>query len=721
MKNIIKIILPAILVMNCSILASPAVYQYPWQDPNLPVEKRIDNLLSIMTLDEKIDCLNSFNSVSSLNIRGTGHVEGLHGVARGGPSNWGRFGRLSTTIFPQAIGMGETWDPEIVRQMGTVEGYEARYIYNNPTKYRRGSVIVRAPNADIGRDPRWGRTEECFGEDPYFNGTMVVAMVHGLQGNDPKYWMTASLMKHFLANSNENHRESTSSNFDERLFREYYSVPFRMGIEEGHSNAFMAAYNAVNGIPCTVQPILKDVAEKEWGLNGIICTDGGSIRLLVSDHKYYPDLAHAATGAVKAGISQFLDRVRPAVPDALDKKLLTESDIDAVIRGNFRVFIKLGLLDPPEMVPYSRMTEPEEPWLSEKHQSIARLATQKSIVLLKNSSNLLPLNVSNVSTIAVIGPRADEVLLDWYSGTPPYRITPLQGIKNKVGKDAVVTYAVDNIDGEAVYNAKKSQVAIVCVGNQPVGNGEWGDVSQPSYGREGVDRESLTLEQEELIKQVYAANTNTIVVLISSFPYAINWTQKNVPAILHMTHCSEETGNALADVIFGDYNPAGRLVETWPKSLEQLPPMMDYNIRDGKTYMYFRGDPLYPFGYGLSYTKFSYSNLKVSSSTLKSDGEINISIDVTNTGTRLGEEVVQMYVKHFGSSVVRPSKELKWFKRVSIEPGENKTITFPLKAEQLAYWDSKQQKFIVEKDKIQLMIGSSSADIKANALVDVVD
>jgi len=342
-------------------------------------------------------------------------------------------------------------------------------------------------------------------------------------------------------------------------------------------------------------------------------------------------------------------------------------------------------------------------------------------VLLKNISGLLPLDKLKTKSVAVIGPRGNEVLLDWYSGTPPYRVTPLEGIKTALGSGAQVKFALNNDGGEAVKIAKESDVAIVCAGNHPNGGFDnvWAKVSVPSEGREAVDRQSISLEQEELIKQVYAANPKTNVVLISSFPYAINWTSQNVPAILHMAQNSQELGNALADVLFGYYNPAGRLVQTWPKSLEQLPPMMDYDIRHGRTYMYFKDEPLYPFGYGLSYTSFRYSNLQLSSKTLKSSGDVQISFDLTNTGKRPGEEVVQLYVKHLDSKVVRPLRELKGFRRISVRPGETRRVTLSLKSDQLAHWNVEAHRFEVEPDQVELMIGPSSAEVKLKKVIRV--
>jgi beta-glucosidase len=695
---------------------APSAYQYPFQNPALPIEDRINNILSLMTLDEKIACLSTDPSVPRLGIKGSRHVEGIHGLAQGGPANWRPKRIVPTTIFPQGIGMAETWDVDMLHRAGEIEGYEARYIFQSP-KYGQGGIVIRSPNADLGRDPRWGRTEECYGEDPFLNGTMVVAFVKGMQGDNPKYWRAAALMKHFLANSNENDRDKSSSNFDERLFREYYSVPFRMGVVEGGARAFMASYNEMNGVPMTINPVLNEVARKEWRQDGIICTDGGAMRNLVTSQKYLPDLETAAAASIKAGIGQFLDNYAPAVRGALQRGLLQESDIDQVLKSNFRVMIKLGLLDPPALVPYSRIgNESEEPWLSQDHKSFARLITQKSIVLLKNSGNALPLDRERLKSIAVIGPRANEVLLDWYSGSPPYAVTPLDGIRNKVGNAVTVNYSAD--DPEV---ARKSDVAIVCVGNHPNGgeNMPWAKVSVPSEGREAVDRQSLTLEQEELIKRVYRANPRTVVVLISSFPYAINWTEQNVPAIVHLTHSSQEEGNALADVLFGDYNPAGRLVQTWPRSLDQLPPMMDYDIRHGRTYRYFKGEPLYSFGYGLSYATFAYANLRVTPSALPVNGSMQISVDVTNTGARSGEEVVQLYARHINSRIERPLLELIGFSRVAVAAGQKRAVSFTVPANRLAYWNVAHHRFEVEADKIAIAVGASSSDLRLKKTVQV--
>jgi len=696
---------------------------FPFQNPDLPLEQRVTNIVSLMTLDEKVAFLSQRPGVERLGIKRMGHVEGLHGLAQGAPGGWGRRGPVTTTTFPQSYGMGETWDPEIVRQSGAIEGFEARYVFQSP-KYNRGGLIIRAPNADLGRDPRWGRTEECFGEDAYFNSVMSVAMIKGLQGDDPHYWLSASLLKHFLANSNEDERTKTSSDFDTRQFYEYYSLPFHMGFVEGGAKCFMTSYNLVNGIPATVHPSIEGLTVGQWGVDGVICTDAGGFRNLTGSQHYYDNTTQAGAGTVNAGINQYLDRnFEEPVKKAIEEGLLTEERLDEVIKGSLRVFIRLGLLDPSDRVPYALIgsdTTATEPWNTQANRNVVRLATQKSIVLLKNAENLLPLDKSKIKSITVIGPRANEVVFDWYSSEPPYAVTPLAGMKNKVGPDVEVRYADGADMAESVQLSKSSDVVIVCVGNSPNQDNAWKKINDEGEGREDLDRKMITLGvQEELIKQVLAANPRTVVVLKSSFPYAINWTQDHVPAIVHMAHSSQEEGNALADVLFGDYNPGGRLVQTWPKSLDQLPEMLDYNIRNGRTYMYFNKEALYPFGFGLSYTTFDYSNLKTSTDHLSRNGSLTVSVEVENTGKQDGDEVVQLYVKHLHSEISRPNQELKGFQRVHLKTGERKTVEIPLPARQLAYWDISKSDWHVERDSIQIRIGASSADIRLQKSINV--
>jgi beta-glucosidase len=699
---------------------------YPFRDTSLSDEVRIDDLLKRLTLDEKVLLMSDHPKIPRLGIVFSGQVEGLHGLALGGPANWAARGRqpAGTTTFPQEKGLGATWDPELLKKVAALEGEEARYFYQNPV-WDRGGVVVRAPNADLSRDPRWGRTEESYGEDPYLVGTLTVAFAQGLQGPDPKHWQAASLMKHFLANENENGRTHTSSDFDERLFREYYSVPFRMGFEEGGSRAVMASYNAWNRTPMTVNPVLKNVMIKEWGNNGLICTDGGALGLLITSHKAFPDKEHGSAAAVKAGINHFLDTYIPDLTKALKDGLVTEADMDAALKNLLTVYLRLGEMDPPGADPYAKVGRDTggevPPWERESSRSLVRQATDESIVLLKNENNALPLDKTKLKTIALIGPWIDTVLQDWYSGTFPYSVSILQGMREKVGPNVRVLFADGSDENEAAALAKKADVAIVVGGNHPVCNAGWDQCPVPSNGKEDVDRKTIVLEQEELVKKIFAGNPRTIEVLRSSFPYAIVWSQQNVPAIVHMVHNSQEEGHGLADVLFGDYSPAGRLTQTWPTGDAQLKPILDYNLLDGETYLYSKEKPLYAFGYGLSYTTFEYRSVGANSARLEPDGSVQVHIKVKNTGKRPSDEVVQMYVQHLGSSVTRPQLELKGFKRLRIEAGREQDVTMELKARDLAYWDATAHAWRVEKEKVRILAGGSSDKLPVQTTVDVMD
>jgi beta-glucosidase len=379
------------------------------------------------------------------------------------------------------------------------------------------------------------------------------------------------------------------------------------------------------------------------------------------------------------------------------------------------------LLDPPDVVPYSKVPDGPAPWERAEHLAISKTMALESIVLLKNAGGALPLRKGALKSVAVIGPRADSVHWDWYGGTPPYVVTPLQGIRDALGAGVRVDYAPDDEDGAAVKAAAACDVAIVVVGNHPTcgpdmgrewtSDGNTRPCSDPGEGREGRDRETLALSQEALVRKVHAANPHTVMVLVSSFPYTINWSQEHVPAILQMAHSSQDEGWALAQVLFGDYNPGGHTVVTWPASEDQLPPMMDYDIRHGRIYMYFEGTPLYPFGHGLSYTTFEFSGLGTDGPVLASQGRLIVSVDVKNTGKTVGDVVPQLYVRHLGSKVARPKIQLAGFSRVHLSPGETKTVHLPLQASQLAYWDAAQEAFVVEREPVRLLLGTSSADI----------
>lgn len=719
MKKALFLILIITVILSCS-----QTQEYPFRDTELPDEQRLDNLISLMTLDEKIDHLSSrLPGIPRLGVEGTRFVEGLHGLALSGPANWAvkGEGEAPTTTFPQAYGLAQMWDPVLHQEIAAWEAYETRYLAQN-RDYQSAGLILLAPNADLGRDVRWGRTEECYGEDAYLGSVLTSAFVKGLQGDHPRYWKTASLMKHFLANSNENNRFINSSDFDERLFREYYSYPFYKGVTEGGSRAFMAAYNKYNGIPCTVHPMLENITVDEWGQDGIICTDGGAFTHLVNSHQYYDNFPEAAAECIKAGITVFLDDYKSALREALDQGLVTEEEIDEAVRSNLRVMMRLGLLDNSPENPYDSIgiDDTTEPWTKQEAKDLARKATVKSIVLLKNDG-LLPLNREELKSVAVIGPSTDLVVSDWYSGTPPYRVSILDGISEAAGENLDVKFAKSNKADSAVIAARESDIAIVCIGNHPLSYGlGWGQNHVYSDGREEVDRQAISLEQEDLLKLVMAANPNTVLVLVSSFPYAINWSKENVPSILHVTQSSQEMGNGVADIIFGKESPAGRLVQTWPASIDQLLPILEYDIRKGRTYMYDKHEALFPFGHGLSYTTFEYSDPGMEKETIRDGETLNISLTLTNTGNINSDEVVQLYVSFPDSEVERPIKALKGFRRIHVPAGDSIRVSIPLEADELRYWNVEEHKFVLEKGTINVMIGPSSEDIRLRGELEAI-
>jgi len=713
-----QLFLTMALCLTCKLTASSQPYDF--QNTKLSDEKRVELFVKHLSLDEKMMWMSPMLGNTRLGVPIYGCYEGLHGLALGGPSRHNGVktvdgkevpNDLPTTIFPQAYGMGCTWDRNLIERIGEIEAEEVRW-YAQGNIARRKGLVVFAPNADLARDPRWGRTEESFGEDPYLVGQLAIAMVKGLQGKDQRYWKTAALMKHFLANSNEDGRDSTSSNFDERLFREYYSYPFYKGITEGGSRAFMASYNSWNGIPMCVHPCLNEITRKEWGNNGIICTDGGAFNLLINAHHYYPDFVQGAAAVVKAGTSQFLDRFQPYLKEAVDKGLVTEEEIENVIKGNVYVALKLGLLD--DKCPYAEIGKDSTampPYERPEVKRFVREVTAKSIVLLKNDNHTLPINNSKVKKIAVVGPYADKIVYDWYSGTAPYENTILKAMQ-EAGKEygIEIMYAPDNQFARAEELAMKADMVLVCTGNHPYGTDRtWKVCPVPSDGREANDRHSLQLPDEDEIRRLQAINPNTVLVLVSSFPYAINWSNAHLPAIVHVTHCSQEQGYGVTDVLFGKVNPAGRTTQTWVKDILDLPNMMDYDIRNGRTYMYAPKEPLYPFGYGLSYTSFEYGDAKV----LKQDKlKIYVQVAIKNTGKLDGDEVVQLYASYPDSQVEHPKRQLKAFERVNIPAGETKNVVLEVAKSDLTYWDSSQHAFIPEKGKICFEIGASSTDIK---------
>ena len=692
-------------------------YAYPFRNPCLSLEDRVTNLLGLLTDAEKVSLLTEHQpAISRLGIAAfTTFTEGIHGLG------WAAgVSAVLSTQFPQASGLGETWDPDVLTQAFAQVGNEAR-VYFVKNKGQQVGLALRAPVVDLSRDPRAGRAEESLGEDPYLVGELAKALVRGLQGSNPLALQEAATMKHFFVYNQEQNRGNNNVIVDDRNLREYYLVPFYETIVNAHGQSFMTSYNAVNGVPATCSPVIKSVVIGEWGFDGMICTDADAMQATYQSYKYFPSLEAAAAGVVKAGTAVMLSGNAAAMQQAYTDGLLTTADMDAALRGNFRMRFRLGEFDPTS--PYSTVDGNSTPWTSDSAKALARLVTQKSIVLLKNDGNLLPLNKSTVKSLAVIGPNADVDISDWYGGKPPYTVTARAGITAAVGTGVNVQYALDNTGGAAVNIATGADAAIVVVGNNPTcGNTTFGSCTGGYDSKESVDRTYIDLKPEQLtlIQAVFAANPHTIVVDMSSFSQAINWVQTNIPAIIHITHSSQELGNALADVLFGDYNPGGRTSVTWYQALTDIPAKTDYDIRKGRTYMYFQGTPLYPFGFGLSYTTFTYSALRLSAATLAQGGSVTVSVDVTNSGTRAGDEVVQLYVSYpTTTGVPRPIKQLRGFQRITLAAGAIQTVNLTLTYDQLGYWDATSSSFKVQSGTAHLMVGGSSVDKRSEADVTV--
>jgi beta-glucosidase len=692
-------------------------YAYPFRNPCLSLEDRVTNLLGLLTDAEKVSLLTEHQpAISRLGIAAfTTFTEGIHGLG------WAAgVSAVLSTQFPQASGLGETWDPDVLTQAFAEVGNEAR-VYFVKNKGQQVGLALRAPVVDLSRDPRAGRAEESLGEDPYLVGELAKALVRGLQGSNPLALQEAATMKHFFVYNQEQNRGNNNVIVDDRNLREYYLVPFYETIVNAHGQSFMTSYNAVNGVPATCSPVIKSVVIGEWGFDGMVCTDADAMQATYQSYKYFPSLEAAAAGVVKAGTAVMLSGNAAAMQQAYTDGLLTTADMDAALRGNFRMRFRLGEFDPTS--PYSTVDGNSTPWTSDSAKALARLVTQKSIVLLKNDGNLLPLNKSTVKSLAVIGPNADVDISDWYGGKPPYTVTARAGITAAVGTGVTVQYALDNTGGAAVNIATGADAAIVVVGNNPTcGNTTFGSCTGGYDSKESVDRTYIDLKPEQLtlIQAVFAANPHTIVVDMSSFSQAINWVQTNIPAIIHITHSSQELGNALADVLFGDYNPGGRTSVTWYQALTDIPAKTDYDIRKGRTYMYFQGTPLYPFGFGLSYTTFTYSALRLSAATLAQGGSVTVSVDVTNSGTRAGDEVVQLYVSYpTTTGVPRPIKQLRGFQRITLAAGAIQTVNLTLTYDQLGYWDATSSSFKVQSGTAHLMVGGSSVDKRSEADVTV--
>jgi beta-glucosidase len=700
-------------------------------------------IVAKMTLAEKISQFgNSVPAIPRLNLPAFNYYasEALHGLIHQGP----------VTSFPLPLALGCSWNPAMVQRVFTAVSDE---IWAWHKKNGQGLAMFSPPTVNMGtRDPRWGRIGENYSEDPLLVGKLAVEAIRGIQGDNPRYLKSVACAKHFIANDTEDDREQTSAEVDPRSFWEFYTRGFEACVREGRTFTVMSSYNAMNGIPTTANPaLLTDLLRKRWGFRGYVVSDCDAVGDITRTHHFVPTFAEAAALAVNAGCDINCGNTLPRfLGEAVDKMLISEETIDHSLTRSLTGRILLGDLDPEEQNPYH--TIPVSCLESPAHRELCREAGRQSIVLFKNENNTLPLNAGGIAKLALIGPMAAKCHLGNYSGRPDHLVSPLDGILTHLGiqppvlpkkvekgpwwaqrpdtsvmpgktfSNGKVQVAYEpgcNVTGKkddkmfdaAVAAAKNADVALVFVGDDQ------------QIDREAHDRSFLHLpgEQHELVKAVHAANPRTVLVISSNCPVSVIWEQENLPAILGGMFLGQEQGNALADVIFGAYNPGGKTSTTWYRHASDLPDFHTYNIRYGRTYLYFEGAPLYPFGHGLSYTNFKYSSLHVTGNSLASGGNIAVAMELTNSGSRAGDEVVQFYVHVSEGTVQRPRKQLVAFQRVHLKPGESQTLHFTLRHDDpaLRYWDEEKQDFVVEPGTVDLMIGSSSTDVRLHGKVSL--
>ncbi len=794
--------------------------KYPFQNPDLDLETRVKDLVSRLTLDEKINMLSTWQKgVERLGINDW-HIGAE--VARGYVS---RRPEITTTVFPQPIGMAGMFDPELMEKLGEIAGIEARILHSrNP----RTNLMLWGPTVDACRDPRWGRNEESYGEDPYLTGQMSIGYTKGMAGSDPVYMRTIPTLKHFFANNNEERRGSCDANLEPRTKYEYYYEFFRPSIEEGGARSMMTSYNSVSGVPAIVNPELRSIVKDQWGLDFVV-TDGGDFTQNVHAHHYSDTHAETIALALKAGndiMTDGGDVVAIAARDALAKGMMTEEDIDRSLCDSLRARFKLGEFDPKERNPYS---DPDPALMDcAEHRATNHRAALEQMVLLKNDG-ALPLKKG--VKIALIGDIGDKNYMDWYTGYSSYNISILDGLKAEFGEENVVfddchdhvairsklngkflcaggegiiracaetpdadsTFAKADWGGEVTYKvissgkfftaetmkadsdttfrwytqeilrpseskdgityttyfkrqvlgvaadgtleqvdpreksadrlfeevlissgaeraaklAKEADVVIVCCGNDPM-----------IVARECYDRTTLALppHQTEIVMAAEKENKRTVMAVVSSYPYSIVSESEAVPAVIYSSHAGPELGSAFAEVICGKYNPAGRLAQTWYRSEHELPSIFDYDIiKNDMTYLYYKGDPLYPFGYGLSYSSFKYSNFGLE----RRDGKTVVSFDLKNISEVDGEEIAQVYFRAVNPRVKRPLKQLCAFRRLRLAAGESKRLSFDIKDRELRFYDVTRDRFCVESGRYEFMAGASCEDIRLRGFMDI--
>lgn len=691
-----------------------------YRDTSKPIEERITDLLKRFTLQEKAMQLNHTNmGVPRLGLpMWAGWNQTLHGV----------WSKQPTTLFPVPIAMGATWDPELVHTVADAMSDEARALYNAHAEGPRTThgLVYRSPVINISRDPRWGRIQEVFSEDPLLTGRMGVAYVRGLQGDDVQHLKVAATVKHFAVNNVESGRQHLNANVDERNLFEFWLPHWRAAIMEGHAQSVMSSYNAINGMPDAVNHyLLTDILRTKWGFDGFVTDDLGAVALLSGTRStnrsepgqhFSEDPVVAAAAAIRAGNDSDDVEFETNLPLAVQRGSLTEKEVDGALRNVLRVGFRLGAYDPPAASPYSRIGMGVV--RSEAHRALSQRVAEESMTLLSNRKAFLPLQRETIKSIAVIGPAGgNQYETGNYYGTPAVKTSVTDGLRALLGDRVKVEYemgvgfvdAADDRELErAVVLARKSDVVVLCLG------------TSLQVEAEGRDRRDLNLPgaQQRLLEAVYAANPQVALVLLNAGPLAVTWAHDHVPAILSAWYPGELGGTAIARTLFGQNNPSGHLPYTVYANLDGVPPQNEYDVSRGFTYQYFKGVPLYPFGHGLSYTQFAYSNLKVTQTAGK-DAAVTVSFAVTNTGNVAGAEVAQVYTHQQKSRAVQPLRTLRGFDRVLLQPGESRAVDVKVPVASLGWYDVTVHDFQVEPGTVDIMVGASSEDIRLRGNVAV--
>jgi len=703
-----------------------------WKDASQPLNTRVHDLVRRMSLAEKVQQMrNAAPAIPRLGVPAYNYWnECLHGVARAGVA----------TVFPQAIGMAATWDAPLLQEVADTIATEARAKHNDYVSKHNGDsaqyygLTFWTPNINIFRDPRWGRGQETYGEDPFLTAQFGVVFIRGLQGDNPKYVKAMACAKHFAVHSGpEPERHRFDAEPPERDFYETYLPQFEAAVREGHVGAVMGAYNSVYGKPACANPLLlTDILRKQWGFDGHVVSDCGAIYDIYGNHKFTGTPEEASARAVKAGDDLCCGTDYNSLVRAVKEGLISEKEIDTALGRVLEARFRLGLFDPPAMEPYARIpiTQNNSP----EHAALALLVARKSIVLLKNNG-LLPLDRAKIKRIAVIGANANSVsmLLGNYNGTPSKPATILDGIKSVAGTNIQVIFEPgcplalpkDSTDkpgvgmlANAVAVARSVDVVIYVGGINAQLEGEEMRVDYDGFSGGDRTRIELPSVQTDLLKALQATGKPVVFVNCSGSASAMPWAAENLPAILQAWYPGGQGGRAVADVLFGDANPAGRLPVTFYRSTDDLPPFEDYSMSN-RTYRYFNGQPLFAFGHGFSYTRFDYRNAALATTNATANSTLKLTFQITNPGSRDGDEVAQVYFRHIKSALPQAKLALCAFARVHIPKGKTAQVAMEIPVERFRYWDTLRKQYTVEPGRYELMLGAASDDIRLRLPVSV--